>query len=190
MARLDAISIEDLCQRARARRRRCRRREQRRFHDLGGAIMADRASPAAAASTIPSPKPSATRRWCGMHRMPKEAGVKADILLKLEFFNPLVLGQGPHRRRDDRGAGEAGHHHARQDHAGRADQRQHRHRAGLRRRRQGLQADPGDAGIHVDGTAQDAADPGRGARTDRSRQGHEGRHRPRPGTGRGDIPAR
>ena len=25
-----------------------------------------------------------------MHRMPKEAGVKADILLKLEFFNPLA----------------------------------------------------------------------------------------------------
>src|SRR6202453_442561 len=24
-----------------------------------------------------------------MHRMPKEAGVNADILLKLEFFNPL-----------------------------------------------------------------------------------------------------
>src|SRR5476649_312834 len=24
-----------------------------------------------------------------MHRMPKEAGVKADILLKLEFFNPI-----------------------------------------------------------------------------------------------------
>ena len=24
-----------------------------------------------------------------MHRMPKEAGAKADILLKLEFFNPI-----------------------------------------------------------------------------------------------------
>jgi cysteine synthase A len=25
-----------------------------------------------------------------MHRMAKDAGVKADILLKLEFFNPLA----------------------------------------------------------------------------------------------------
>jgi len=25
-----------------------------------------------------------------MHRMPNEAGVKADILLKLEFFNPIA----------------------------------------------------------------------------------------------------
>ena len=24
-----------------------------------------------------------------MHRMPREAGAKADILLKLEFFNPI-----------------------------------------------------------------------------------------------------
>ena len=54
-------------------------------------------------------------------------------------------------------------------HDRRADQRQHRHRAGLRRRRQGLQADPGDAGEHVDGAAQDAADPGRRAGADPGR---------------------
>ena len=42
-----------------------------------------------------------------------EAGVKADILGKCEFFNPLVLGQGPHRRGDDRGGREGRPHQAR-----------------------------------------------------------------------------
>ncbi|HEX4178088.1 MAG TPA: hypothetical protein VHY57_06600, partial [Rhizomicrobium sp.] len=42
-------------------------------------------------------------------RMPKDTGVKADILLKLEFFNPLSS-VGPHRRQYDRGDGKAGHH--------------------------------------------------------------------------------
>ncbi len=41
-------------------------------------------------------------------RLPKEAGVKADILLKLEFFNPLAQRQGPHRRRHDRDARKQG----------------------------------------------------------------------------------
>ena len=34
-----------------------------------------------------------------MARMPKAAGVKADLLFKLEFFNPAGQRQGPHRRR-------------------------------------------------------------------------------------------
>ena len=34
-----------------------------------------------------------------MARLPKEAGAKADILLKLEFFNPIASREGPHRRR-------------------------------------------------------------------------------------------
>ena len=41
--------------------------------------------------------------------MPKEAGVKADILLQAGILQSAVLGQGPHRRRDDRGARSAGH---------------------------------------------------------------------------------
>ena len=93
--------------------------------------------------------------------MPKEAGVKADILLKLEFFNPLSsvkdrIGVAMIEALEKQGIITPG-----KTTSGRAHQRQYRHRAGLCRRRQGLQADPGDAGIHVAGTAQDAADPGR-----------------------------
>ena len=102
-----------------------------------------------------------------MQRMPKEAGVKADILLKLEFFNPLSSVKDRIGVAMIEALEEAGHHHAGQKHPGRADQRQYRHRAGLCRRRQGLSPDPGDAGMHVAGAAQDAADPGRRAGTDR-----------------------
>ena len=116
-----------------------------------------------------------------IHRMAQEAGVKADILLKLEFFNPLAsvkdrIGVGMIEALEKEGT-----HHARQIHPGRTDQRQYRHRAGVRRRRQRLSPDPGDAGIHVDRAAQDAADHGRGTGTHRCRQRHEGRDRPRPG---------
>ena len=114
-----------------------------------------------------------------MARMPKEAGVKADILLKLEFFNPISSVKDRIGVVDDRGAGEAGHHHAGQVDAGRTDQRQHRHRARLRRRGQGLQAHPRHAGIDVDRAAQDAAAHGRRGRAHRSGEGHEGRHRAR-----------
>src|ERR1700744_6406592 len=62
MARLDSVSIEDLCQRAR-----------NQGVDGGGGVSADftilgnpcpSRSPAAAASMTASPKPSATRPWC------------------------------------------------------------------------------------------------------------------------------
>ena len=116
-----------------------------------------------------------------MTRMPKEAGVKADILLKLEFFNPLASVKDRIEGGDDRGAGKKQHHHARQKHLGRAHIGQYRHCARLCRRRQGnyrlILVMPG---IHVAGTAQDAADPGGRDRTDRSLQGDERRHRPRP----------
>ena len=83
----------------------------------------------------PSPRPSATRRWCAWRACRKAAGVKADILFKLEFFNPI----GSVKDRIGVAMIDAlekqGMHRAGQDRAGRADQRQHRHRAGLRRRR-------------------------------------------------------
>ena len=118
-----------------------------------------------------------------LNRMPKEAGVKADILLKLEFFNPLSsvkdrIGVAMIEALEKQGIITPGKTTLIEP-----TSRQYRHRAGLCRRRQGLQADPGDAGKHVARAAQDADDPGRADRTDRSRQGHEGRHRPRPGTG-------
>ena len=39
--------------------------------------------------SIRSPTRSATRRSCGSNRLPKQRGVKANILAKLEFFNPI-----------------------------------------------------------------------------------------------------
>ena len=164
MARLDAISIEDLCQRARAAGVDAAAATQQiaDFTHVTG-------SPATERDDMEPGKPGRGRIYNSitetigdtplvrLARMPKEAGVKADILLKLEFFNPLSSVKDRIGVVDDRGAGKAGQDHARQIHAGRADQRQHRHRAGLCRGRQGLQADPGDAGIDVDRTAQDAA---------------------------------
>ena len=82
-----------------------------------------------------------------LHRMPKEAGVKADILLKLEFFNPISsvkdrIGVAMIEALEKQGIITPG-----KTMLVEPTSRQHRHRAGLRRRRQGLQADPGDAGI-------------------------------------------
>ena len=75
------------------------------------------------------------------------------------------LGQGPHRRRDDRGRRSAPARSARHG-AGRADHRQYRHRARLRRRGQGLPADPHHAREHVDRAPQDAEAARRRARAD------------------------
>ena len=46
--------------------------------------------PAGAASTIRSPRRSATRRSCGSTRSPRRKGVDANLLAKLEFFNPIA----------------------------------------------------------------------------------------------------
>ena len=100
--------------------------------------------PAADASSIRSPRRSATRRWCGcgdcrMHE------VKANILAKLEFFNPAAsvkdrIGVAMIEALEARRADRPGHG------ADRADLRQHRHCARLRRGGARLPPDPGDAG--------------------------------------------
>ena len=69
-------------------------------------------------------------------------GLGAEVCAKLEYFNPRRLGQGPDRGGDDRcgrggGAGRAGPLGDR-----RADQRQHRDRAGDGLRGARLRADP------------------------------------------------
>ncbi len=73
-----------------------------------------------------------------MARMPQAAGVKADLLVKLEFFNPIASVKDRIGVAMIEALEKQGRHLARQDDAGRADHRQHRHRARLRRRRQGL----------------------------------------------------
>ena len=96
---------------------------------------------------------------------------------------PRRLDQGPHRaghgrgRRAERRAQARRHHH-------RAHLRQHRHRPGHGRRRQGLQAGPGHARQHVDRAPPPDAGLWRQLRPDAARKRHEGRDRPRPGTGR------
>ena len=55
---------------------------------------------------------------------------------------PRRLGQGPDRRRHDRGGRAGGPDRARPHDDRRGDERQHRHRAGVRVRGQGLRADP------------------------------------------------
>ncbi len=91
-----------------------------------------------------------------LNHLPQMHDVKATILAKLEFFNPIGsvkdrIGVAMIDALEAQGAiGPDTRHH-------RADLGQYRHRARLRRRRARLQADPGDAGFHVVGAAQDAA---------------------------------
>ena len=120
-----------------------------------------------------------------LNRLPKERGVKADILAKLEFFNPIAsvkdrIGVSMIEALEAAGRHQAGHH------PDRADLRQYRHRARLRRRGARLPPDPGDAGIDVDRAAQDARPPRRRARADARPAGHEGRHRQGRGAARRD----
>jgi len=41
-----------------------------------------------AATTAPSSPPSGARRWVQLNRIPAAAGVKAKILVKVEYFSP------------------------------------------------------------------------------------------------------
>ncbi len=91
-----------------------------------------------------------------LNRLPKEAGAKADILLKLEFFNPLSSVKDRIGVSMIETLEAAGNHHARQIGARRTHQRQHGHCARLRRGGERLSPHPRDAGIDVDRAAQDA----------------------------------
>ena len=123
----------------------------------------------AAASTTASSRRSARRRSSACTGWRSEAGAKADILGQVRVLQSARLGQGPHRRGDDRGGRSRGPDQARHR-AGRADLGQYRHRARLRLRRQGLPADPDDARQHVGRAAQDAAAARRRARADARRR--------------------
>ena len=79
-----------------------------------------------------------------LNRLPQKHGVKADIFVKLEFFNPIAsvkdrIGVAMIDALEADGTHQARHR------ADRADLGQHRHRARLRRRRARLPADPDHA---------------------------------------------
>ena len=121
-----------------------------------------------------------------LDRLAKEKGVGAEILAKLEFFNPLAsvkdrIGVSMIDAMERAGVC------ARPRRDGRADLRQHRHRARLRRRRARLQAHPRDAGIDVGRAPQDAGAARRRTRADPGAAGHEGRHRQGQRDRRGDA---
>ena len=100
---------------------------------------------------------------------------------QMRVLQPARLGQGPHRRLDDR-CRRGGRPDQARHRAGRADLRQYRDRARLCLRRERLSADPDDAGQHVGRTPQDAAVARRRARIDAGRARHARRDR----QGRGD----
>ena len=75
-----------------------------------------------------------------MVRMDRLAPEGVELYGKLESLNPGGVGQGPHRRRDDRGRRARRSDRARPDDDRGGHQRQHRHRARVRLRREGLRA--------------------------------------------------
>ena len=90
-------------------------------------------------------------------------GAKATVAAKLEMLEPGRQREGPDRRLDDRGRRARGEDQAGHD-PPRADERQHRHRARLRRRGEGLPARPHHAGDDEHRATQAARRVRRGAR--------------------------
>ena len=149
MARLDAISIEDLCQRARAQGVDATDGRRRRFRNLTGAAM-QTGKPGRGRIYNSITETIGDTPLVRLHRHGRRT--PASRRISCSSWNSSIPSSSVKDRigvAHDRGAGETGRHHARQIHPDRADQRQYRHRTGLCRRRQRLSPDPGDAGIHV-----------------------------------------
>ena len=109
-----------------------------------------------------------------LDKLAKEKGVKANLLAKLEFFNPISsvkdrIGVAMIEAAEAAGKISPGSHRA-----DRADIRQHRHRARLCRRGERLSTDSRDAGIDVDRTAQNARAARRRTGADPAPQGMKG----------------
>ena len=125
-----------------------------------------------------SPNASATRRWSGCGAITE--GCVATVVAKMENFNPLWsvkdrIGRAMIDAAERDGKIKQRHRHHR------ADQRQHRHRPGVRLRGPRLQADGDDAREHEPGAPPAA----QGARAPRlvltpAAEGHAGRRSARP----------
>ena len=102
---------------------------------------------------------------------PRPRRVRRAGLREARDVQPGRLRQGPHRRGHDRGGRGRGPDRARAHHDRRGDERQHRDRARLRLRRQGLRPDPHAAAGH-EPRARGAAAP---LRRDRAGDGVDGR---------------
>ena len=122
-----------------------------------------------------------------MNRLAKERGIKANLLAKLEFFNPIGsvkdrIGVNMIDALEAAGKIEPGRTILVEPTSG-----QYGHRARLRRRSKGLQAQACDAGFDVARTAQDARASGRRTCAHARRAGHEGGHSQGSGDRRRDA---
>ena len=119
-------------------------------------------------------------------------GLRRRAVREARGLQPGRLGQGPHRRRDDRGGGGRGPDRARAHDDRRGDARQHRHRAGVLLRGQGLRARDLPAPGHEPRARDDPAPVRRAGRGRRVARGHGGGRRGRPCAGgpRRRLPAR
>ena len=109
-------------------------------------------------------------RWCGSTASPTAARPPCSPRSKAAIRPTREV---PHRRVDDLGRGKARRAQAGQR-TDRAHQRQHRHRAGLCRRRARLPGHADDARDHVDRAPQSAQGSGREAHPHRRRDGMGG----------------
>ena len=121
-----------------------------------------------------------------LNKLPKMHGVNANILAKLEYFNPAAsvkdrIGAAMITAMEKAGI-------INPDTVLIADLGQYRHCAGVRCGRARLSAQAGDAGIDVDRAAQDAGLSRGRDRPDARGAGHEGRHRHRRGAQRPPPP--